>query len=357
MTAEDDDQHEEITERRQRLAQLSLRHMSDLQAHLEELPALDRARAAVTLMDDLRSQLDLVSQARIEAVHELRLRGLSVSSIAVELGVTRQKVHQLLQGEESQARVTTELRRTTRPATTTEVYGDRLDDFGRTLEAEFRLFGQPIIPLDGRDANAVELLVRWESPNHELLGPTDFLPALEAEGLTDRLTEWMLRKAGRLRGRSAPLLNSTKIHLNVDITSVPLLAILGDVAEEVALDPETLILEVAESQPLSSAAMEGASDLVARGFGLVLDDFGTGYSSLTMLRRMPLTGLKIDRSFILRLDETDSRAVIDASLALATSLGLETYAEGIETRRQAEYLAGMGCRYGEGYYFGKPQPL
>ncbi len=126
-------------------------------------------------------------------------------------------------------------------------------------------------------------------------------------------------------------------------------------------DPERvrIALEITETELMRDPEQAGAALTRLRALGLLIyvDDFGTGYSSLNYLRRFPLDALKIDQSFVRDLDQAaEGRAVTKAIVAVASALGLETVAEGIETPRQREILLQLGCRRGQGYLFGRPQP-
>jgi EAL domain-containing protein (putative c-di-GMP-specific phosphodiesterase class I) len=135
-----------------------------------------------------------------------------------------------------------------------------------------------------------------------------------------------------------------------------------DTLRRSGLPPSRLVIEVTEGSLLDDP--EGVRDILATlrrdGIGAALDDFGTGYSSLSYLHTFPLRIVKIDRSFVARLGESgsgNSEAVVGSILALASALGVEAVAEGIETEAQRDRLLAMGCRFGQGYLLGRPAPL
>lgn len=136
-----------------------------------------------------------------------------------------------------------------------------------------------------------------------------------------------------------------------------LVATIGEVLRQTGLDPAALELEITETVVMdrSDAGLRALADLRALGVRLVLDDFGTGYSSLAYLRQLPLDMIKIDRSFVTELDDTDRNvAIVQAVLSLAHGLGITVVAEGIETPAQARRLRDLGCDLGQGYVWSRP---
>jgi EAL domain-containing protein (putative c-di-GMP-specific phosphodiesterase class I) len=132
-------------------------------------------------------------------------------------------------------------------------------------------------------------------------------------------------------------------------------------ADAAGADPRRLRIEITEVALLddSPRALRMLNHLRSRGVGALLDDFGTGFSALSYLHRFPIQAIKIDRSFIAGLtgaSRTESLALVRAILALAGTLGIESIGEGVETSTQADLLLGLGCQYGQGYLFGKPEP-
>lgn len=234
------------------------------------------------------------------------------------------------------------------------------------LEAELRLgigrgeiapFYQPVVSLPDRSLIGFEVLARWHHPTQGLLVPDAFIPLAEATGLIDDLTWSLMRQACR-DARSWP------IHLQLAINISPLqlqdrwlperiLAILA----ETGFAPGRLEIEITETALVADleAARTALKSLQDLGIRIALDDFGTGYSSLYYLRELQFDKLKIDRSYVTAIPEGTERAKLaDAIIALSSSLGLLTTAEGIETASSVDWLAGQGCTYGQGYLFGKP---
>jgi diguanylate cyclase (GGDEF)-like protein/PAS domain S-box-containing protein len=239
------------------------------------------------------------------------------------------------------------------------------------LEAHY----QPIVDLRSRRLVGVEALVRWRHPTRGLVPPGDFVPLAEETGQIVPMTRWMLERACRDLVRLQRVVSTEHgqgrgLRMAVNISSRYLNH--GDIVADVRavlaaheLLPECLILEVTESLLLeNSARLERIfQELKAMGVRLALDDFGTGYSSLAYLHRFPIDILKIDRSFVQRLEckeagnGQDSIALAKAILSLAAALGLETVAEGIEVEAQRSTLLALGCRTGQGHSFGAAMSL
>ncbi len=231
---------------------------------------------------------------------------------------------------------------------------DRALDHGE-LFAEF----QPLVDLGTGNSVGAEALVRWQHPELGVLAPGEFIPLAERHGRIARLGETMLDTAVA----AARAWQDGGLHLRVSVNiaaehlerrSLP-----GDVAavlQRHRLVADQLELELTESSLLMD--LEGAIEQLAEcremGVHIALDDFGSGYSSLAYLSRLPITRLKIDRSFVQELHQERGRAIVEAIIKLAHGFGLATTAEGIETRKQAMKLAALGCGEGQGFLFARP---
>lgn len=228
---------------------------------------------------------------------------------------------------------------------------------------EFAVFYQPIVNLTDGSIIGHEALVRWQHPERGLLGPFDFLPIAEESGLVVGIGAQVLRtvcrdiSTGRLSG-------SVSVNVSaVELASSRWLGGFQDVLAEFGVPGERIIVEVTETAVLSvlDAAGEDLQALRKLGVGVHLDDFGTGFSSISLLRDLPVSGLKLDRRFVADLTtETEpgfAHALADGVAALMSGLHLEGIAEGIETPEQAQALIGQGWKLGQGYLFGKPAPL
>ena len=203
------------------------------------------------------------------------------------------------------------------------------------------------------------MLARWPHPTRGLLSAADFLPAAEETGLTIELGRLVLHQALEAARRWPEKLS---IWLNLaaaELTNERLVDTLAEALKGHGVDPSRLVIEVTESGVIqgSDGALVAMRRLRELGVGLSIDDFGTGYSSLSRLAEFPIESLKIPKPFVDKLvGEGADEAFVDAILRLGDSLGLATVAEGIEHPAQAERLRQMGCRFGQGYLFGRPAP-
>jgi len=238
-------------------------------------------------------------------------------------------------------------------------------DLVQALElGELSLDYQPLVDLAGHSLYGVEALVRWNHPTRGLLGPDTFIPLAESTGLIEPLGRWVLREAaGQLATWSAAYPDGFPIRMDVNVSPAQLaqehlVTDLVSVLEETGLDPQRIVLEITETALMADvdSATRRVRQLAAIGVTISLDDFGTGYSSLAYLGRMPVTVLKIDKSFVGGADHYKDRSgdLLHSIVSLARSLGLQTVAEGIETADQAAQLREFGCHLGQGYLFGRP---
>ncbi|TAN51941.1 MAG: EAL domain-containing protein, partial [Rhodospirillales bacterium] len=244
---------------------------------------------------------------------------------------------------------------------------DRLDleaSLRRAIERnEFKLYFQPKVLLESGKLVGAEALIRWESPERGMVSPADFIPLAEETGLIVPIGEWVMNEACRLAAawRRDGLLSG---HIAVNLSArqfqdLHLMERIDGILATTGADPGQIEIELTESIVMSNPAeaIEILNDFREKGFSVAVDDFGTGYSSLSYLKRLPITALKIDRSFVKDLPgDADDAAIARTILDLARSLGLKTVAEGIETEEQANYLREQGCLLAQGYLFGRPMP-
>lgn len=218
-------------------------------------------------------------------------------------------------------------------------------------------FYQPIVDLASRRTQGLEILSRWQHPERGLLPPVEFIPLAEACGEIGALTLAVLRRACLDARDFDPTL---RLSLNVAAAQIedPMLADqLLAVLHETGFDPRRLEIELTENALVRDigAARRVIAMLKAAGMTIALDDFGTGYSSLAYLSELPFDKLKIDRSFIRTLHErAESAKIVAAIIGLSRSLGVEVVAEGVETERDAQILARLGCGSAQGYLFARP---
>ena len=216
---------------------------------------------------------------------------------------------------------------------------------------------QPQVDLRTECVNGAEALVRWNRPNHGMVPPDRFIGVAEMSGLIVPLGAWVLQEACRC-ATAWP----DRISIAVNVSTIQLqrsdfCEMVIDTLRDTGLAPARLELEVTES-----VLMRDTTDILATlhrlrdlGVKLAMDDFGTGYSSLSYLQKFRFDKLKIDRSFIVRLEEdAHSRAIVRAVVAMTEALGIRVNAEGVETRLQADALLAAGCAEGQGYLYSRP---
>lgn len=225
---------------------------------------------------------------------------------------------------------------------------------------EFRLLYQPQFDVASGRIDAVEALIRWHHPVRGTVSPVDFIARAEQTGLIERIGQWVLRTACADAARWNR--DGRRVGVAVNLSPVQfrdpgLLQSVVDALMQTGLAPELLELEFTEGALMenSAATITTLHALRALGVRIALDDFGTGYSSLSYLTRMPISNLKVDRSFISGLlDGGDNDAIVRAILAMAHSLGMRVTAEGVETLEQARELMSMACHSLQGYFFSRP---
>lgn len=229
---------------------------------------------------------------------------------------------------------------------------------------EFVLHYQPKVGFGGRTVRQVEALMRWNDPENGLVPPGRFIPAMEEIGLIEQAGAWALEQAVRdivhwqSMGLEAPrvAVNVSAAQLRSEQFPATVEAALAGFGDTRAL----LDIEVTESMVMSDVSQVTAILQAIRSMGvrIAVDDFGTGYSSLSYLAQLPINALKIDRSFVLAMDEAGPGTTIVASIiSLAHALGLEVVAEGVETQSQADRLLHLKCDLMQGYLFSKPLPF
>jgi EAL domain-containing protein (putative c-di-GMP-specific phosphodiesterase class I)/ActR/RegA family two-component response regulator len=236
----------------------------------------------------------------------------------------------------------------------------------RALEnGEFVPYYQPQVNLrDGQTYNVVaaEALARWHHPRLGLVSPGVFIPMMEEAGLIGRLTEVMLDRVvdhlaeWRDDGRALP------VSINVApaaLTDLDFPDKISSILERAALDPSLLVVEITESTAMADSrkSIDILTRLRLKNINVSLDDFGAGFSSLVELYRMPLSELKLDRSLIVDIDQDEGAlTVVRGILALARELRIPVCAEGVETKKSAETLRGLGCPKDQGFLFSHPLP-
>ena len=222
------------------------------------------------------------------------------------------------------------------------------------LHDGFSLAFQPRYLLSTREPIAAEALIRWPHRKRGLVSPALFIPVAEQSGLINEIGGWVLRQACREAARWP---SPAGVSVNVSVRQLLDGVLIDQVTEALALsalDPERLELEVTETvlldiNPDILLTLAALNDI---GVGLAIDDFGVGYTSLAMLKRLPFTTMKINRSMVRALPrDREDAAIVCSLIAIAQALDLSVLAEGIETSEQENFLIDVGCESGQGFLF------
>jgi diguanylate cyclase (GGDEF)-like protein len=230
---------------------------------------------------------------------------------------------------------------------------------------ELRVFYQPIVAAASHKIVGFEALVRWDRPGFGLVGPESFIAVAEETGMIVDIGSWVLNEACRQAAAWMTQWPERCLGIAVNISSRQVLQ--GDIIDIVhnalrdsGLDPTLLTLELTETTLIDDAmsAQTILSKLRHRGVSIALDDFGTGYSSLTYLRTFPIDIIKIDGSFVRKIEtEREAAAIVAAVISLAKSLDITVIAEGIESREQLAAVVDLNCEFLQGYLFSHPTPV
>lgn len=222
---------------------------------------------------------------------------------------------------------------------------------------------QPIIDLSDGKIAGFEALVRWQHPQYGMISPQSFIPVAEETGLIIPIDRWVLQQAcHQLRLWQKEKLTDYPLFISVNLSArqfaqLDLIDRIDQILAQTQLPPESLKLEITESAIMDNVNFASVilQKLRERSIGLSIDDFGTGYSSLSYMHSFPVNTLKIDRSFVQRLDgNPQNLGLIPAIISIAKTMGMSAIAEGIETTQQLNQLKTLGCDFGQGYLFSKP---
>jgi EAL domain-containing protein (putative c-di-GMP-specific phosphodiesterase class I) len=249
------------------------------------------------------------------------------------------------------------------PAIHSQVW-PRSQDLHRALEQrQFVLYYQPEVELTTRKIIGLEALIRWNHPERGLIPPMDFIPLAEETGLILPIGDWGLSEAcSQIQEwcRQDPRISTLRVCVNLSARQFAREGLADHVETlllQTGISSRQLGLEMTESSliPNVNTALHVLGSLRRLGITLLMDDFGTGYSSLNHLHSFPFDALKIDRSFVGRITESEqSLQIVRTILELARVLGMDVVAEGIETVEQYQVLLKLGCRFGQGYLFARP---
>jgi diguanylate cyclase (GGDEF)-like protein/PAS domain S-box-containing protein len=221
---------------------------------------------------------------------------------------------------------------------------------------------QPLVNLRSGDMVGVEALIRWPDPNGGLVPPGEFIPLAEEMGLIEAIGDWVVEEICRQDEEWRAEGLELEISFNLSPRELWQADPVEHIVSQLALagmDPGRVTIEITESTAMNDP--DRIIELLHRfhdaGLQLAIDDFGTGYSSLSRLRYMPVDVLKIDRTFVREVHtDPQSASMVSAIIALASNLGMQPLAEGIETEAEWRFLADRGCTLGQGYYFSRPVP-
>jgi diguanylate cyclase (GGDEF)-like protein len=332
----------------------------------------DEFAILVTRFTDEQEPIDLAQQIRAALAQPFRSEGMSFE-IDGSLGIALHPQHgvdveSLLQRSDVAMYVAKDR------STGVEVYtpeSDRHSTMRLGLLAELRgalsdrqleLHYQPKADLRTGDVVGVEALIRWRHPERGMVPPDDFIPLAEQTALMRHITQFVVDEA--LAQLARWWRNGLRVQAAVNVCARDLYDrdfadFLRERLDHYGVPPRALMVEVTESVLMADPARAASTllSLAAVGVGVSLDDFGTGYSSLVHLKRLPVSEVKIDRSFIMRMDvNEDDAAIVRSIIDLASVLGLRVVAEGVETRESWERLAMFGCDAAQGWFLAKAKP-
>jgi diguanylate cyclase (GGDEF)-like protein/PAS domain S-box-containing protein len=223
---------------------------------------------------------------------------------------------------------------------------------------ELRVLFQPIISLNSSEIVGVEALIRWEHPKLGMLSPSEFIPIAEESALITLIGRWVLQQACAHAAHWNQGGRDLYVSVNVSARQLREPGFAAEIAAALAesgLEPTKLMLELTESVLIDEVAGQNLVDNVAPlGVGIAIDDFGTGYSSLAYLQRFPVNVVKIDRSFVSRLNEEGMRAVVKSMAAISSVMGYTSIAEGVETAEEAADLVGLDYGFAQGFLYSHP---
>jgi diguanylate cyclase len=237
------------------------------------------------------------------------------------------------------------------------------DIFNAIYQQQFQLYYQSIINLKTHQIEGFEALIRWQHPEKGLISPDQFIPVAEATSLIIPIGQWVIMEGIRALQKLSQISNQ-EFYISFNIASRQIedpnfLDWLTDAITLANIKPQQIKLEILERTLFDNElTLSWVYNCRQRGFLVVLDDFGTGYSSLQYLNDCHLDTLKIDKSFVQKLDDqSNSKSICQAIINLSEALGISVVAEGIETDQHLQILKQMNCPFGQGYLFSKPVPL
>ncbi len=226
---------------------------------------------------------------------------------------------------------------------------------------EFHMVYQPIYEINTKKIVAIEALLRWCNEELGFVSPEQFIPIAEYNGLIIPIGEWMMNTSIRQFANWKSQIE-IKCHLSLNISAYQLdrgqylIDILQNLCQKYDVSPELIKIELTETALMHNPKQSDKilTDLSKLGFTVLLDDFGQGFSSLSLLSRLPVSSLKIDKQFVKELTQHKSEIIVKSIIGLSKSLSLSVIAEGVETKEQLDTLTMMGCEYVQGFFWSRP---
>jgi len=231
------------------------------------------------------------------------------------------------------------------------------------IDGTLELYFQPQVCCKRNRVTAVEALLRWNHSQHGFIPPDEFIPIAEKTGTINMVTEWVLDKAvekvAELNSRGYLIAVAVNVSaVNLKEKHFPIMV--KKVLTKYGVNPQLLVLEVTETAMMEDPenALLILTTLNHIGVKLSIDDFGTGHSSLAYIKKLPVHEIKIDRSFVMDMDQAeDDSIIVKTTVNMCHDLGYEVVAEGVETLSSCDSLKAMGCDYLQGYYLARPKPF
>ncbi|HEY4370680.1 MAG TPA: EAL domain-containing protein [Burkholderiales bacterium] len=231
-------------------------------------------------------------------------------------------------------------------------------------QGEFRVYYQPKVLATTAEIVGAEALLRWHHPEFGVLTPNYFIPGMEKSGLIHEVGAWVLRRVSELNLAISNRISNPSWNIAVNVSPVQFgnpayLRALLRAAKSLNLPNQLLEIELTETAVLESFNQAAELMGLIREYGvtIAIDDFGVGFNSISHLARLPISAVKIDASFIGRLENSEvDRKIVAALIRLSHDLGMKTVAEGVETMPQAQFLLEQQCQLLQGFFFGRPVP-
>ena len=331
------------------------------------LPAVAHTQEAIAITDRLQKRL-------MDSIHIADRPVSTTISIGIALHQKRQgyRAHELLQDAHRALGKAKHLGRDRHEVFSEDMRTHSVSQFQLEMELrnagedqQFELYYQPVIDLSLGEIAGFEALIRWHHPQRGMVSPNDFIEIAEDTGMILAMGAWILDEACcQIRQWQTQFPKPNPLFISVNLSSrqfvqQDLATTIAAIIQQHQIPPHALKLELTESVAMEDvdAAIRQLMRLKNKGLHISLDDFGTGYSSLSYLHRLPIDSLKIDKSFVDRMESISENAdIVGTIVSLGHRLKLNIVAEGVETLEQARLLKQLRCQYAQGYFFAKPLP-